>query len=523
MSNVSTTTAAIYQAVLDSLNSSGECGVLPPAPPGKSAYEVAVANGFKGSEKQWLDSLTIEQENEIARLEARIVANENYINDSNNAASRLVGTEDGNVPQYKGSFGLSNTGVGGRVCFLDDTVDLDTGEISDTRFANFSYLPSGFYYSNGTAHNSSKLGRMFFIQVTYGKSQGFRLASDTNGNSLYFQGAGTSGWREKREVYHTGNTKKDSRSNLILESGDSIPNNSAASKLVGTASDQIPLSTQVREAMLTRINGDSTSSPDGYEDGTAWYINGSSTKEGTPQEFSAQRHVIESRYIGSGKTYQRAYGWNNLDAAHRLKQNNVWSDWQPLGWNKKNYNTTSASAANVVVDSEGRLVRATSSLKYKDVIKDLEIDDDLYGKAMGVNPIVYRSKSEMDPKEWHYMSFSAEELGELDPSLTQWLVKTHDDEGNELDEPVKEAEGINLNAICAVLHATNIYQGKKIEELEKRLTALETGNGTEPVEVPLVVEVEEPEVDEEPIVNETEVEEDPEEEEEVPVAEDPKD
>lgn len=72
MSNVTTATAAIYQAVLDSLNSKGECGVLPPAPPGKSAYEVAVANGFKGSEKQWLDSLTIKQENEVTRLDSRI-------------------------------------------------------------------------------------------------------------------------------------------------------------------------------------------------------------------------------------------------------------------------------------------------------------------------------------------------------------------------------------------------------------------------------------------------------------------
>lgn len=72
MSDVTTTTEAIYQAVLDSLNSSRECGVLPPAPPGKSAYEVAVDNGFEGSEVQWLDSLSIKQENEVARVDDRI-------------------------------------------------------------------------------------------------------------------------------------------------------------------------------------------------------------------------------------------------------------------------------------------------------------------------------------------------------------------------------------------------------------------------------------------------------------------
>ena len=253
----------------------------------------------------------------------------------------------------------------------------------------------------------------------------------------------------------------------------------AASRLVGTATGNVPLVEQVRTALHSSVDGDRNSGDaNDFDNGTFWYT-GSSVAN-TPSGFSASRYNIETRYMGNGKKYQLALGWDKLSAAHRYRNGSSWSDWEPLGWDKKNYNTTSATAANVVVDSEGRLVRATSSLKYKDVIKDLEIDADLYEKAMGVNPIIFRSKSEMDPKDWHYMSFSAEELGELDPSLTQWLVKTHDDEGNELDEPVKEAEGINLNAICAVLHATNIYQDKKLKELEQRLTTLESNN--EPVE-----------------------------------------
>lgn len=271
-------------------------------------------------------------------------------------------------------------------------------------------------------------------------------------------------------------TGNDEWTNMKIVRENFADQSNAASRLVGTAAGNVPLVEQVRTALHSSLDGDKTSGDaNDFDNGTFWYAGLS--VDNAPSGFSASRYNIETRYMGVGKKYQLALGWDKLGAAHRFLVSGTWSGWQPLGWDKKNYNTTSATAANVVVDSEGRLVRATSSLKYKDVIKDLEIDDDLYEKAMGVNPIIYRSKSEMDPKDWHYMSFSAEELGELDPSLTQWLVKTHNDEGNELDEPVKEAEGINLNAICAVLHATNIYQDKKLKELEQRLKVLEKTDG----------------------------------------------
>ena len=99
---------------------------------------------------------------------------------------------------------------------------------------------------------------------------------------------------------------------------------------------------------------------------------------------------------------------------------------------------------------------------------------------MQVKPIVYRSKAELDPKDWHFISFSAEEVGELEPALTQWKTHDYNEDGERVELEKKEAEGINLNAICAVLHATNIYQDKKLKELEQRLTALESNN--EPIE-----------------------------------------
>lgn len=250
----------------------------------------------------------------------------------------------------------------------------------------------------------------------------------------------------------------------------------AASRLVGTASGQIPLSSQVRAAMLTGIDGDSTTSPDGYLNGTAYYINGSFNPEGTPQGFSGSRHVIESRYVGAGRTYQRAYGWSSLDAAHRLLSDGTWSEWQPLGWNKKNYNTTTAAGANAVIDADGRIIRSTSSERYKDIIAPLELDDARYADAMALKPIVYRSTADADNPAYHYYSFSAEALGAFDPAFTLWreTETVTDADGNVTEQPLAErqAEGININALLAMSHAIAIKQGKLIKDLQDQINTL---------------------------------------------------
>lgn len=251
----------------------------------------------------------------------------------------------------------------------------------------------------------------------------------------------------------------------------------AASRLVGTASGQVPLSSQVRAAMLSSVDGDSTASPDSYANGTAWYINAATTPDGVPQNFNTNRHIIESRYLGSGKTYQRAYGWNILDAAHRLSVAGVWSEWQPLGWNKKNYNTTTAAGANAVIDADGRIIRSTSSERYKDILSPLELDDARYADAMALKPIVYRSTADADNPAYHYYSFSAEELGAYDPAFTLWreTETVIDDEGNSVEQPLakRQAEGININALLAMSHAIAIKQDKIIKALEARIEILE--------------------------------------------------
>lgn len=145
------------------------------------------------------------------------------------------------------------------------------------------------------------------------------------------------------------------------------------------------------------------------------------------------------------------------------------------------YTTTTAAGANAVIDSTGKIMRSTSSERYKDILADLELDDEAYKNAMQLAPIVYRSTAEADNPDYHYYSFSAEALGAFDPAFTLWrdTETVTDDEGNATEQPLAErqAEGLNLNAIVAFLHATNIKQGKLIADLESRLSALEAAQG----------------------------------------------
>lgn len=141
------------------------------------------------------------------------------------------------------------------------------------------------------------------------------------------------------------------------------------------------------------------------------------------------------------------------------------------------YNTTTAQSPNVFISDTGQLQRSTSSERYKEIISPLVLDDKAYKNAMKLNPIIYRSTAEADKQDWHYYSFSAEQLGQFDKAFTLWRTPTEtiiDDNGEititEL-EPI--AEGINLNAIVAFLHATNVRQGMLIRDLTKRIEFLE--------------------------------------------------
>lgn len=152
--------------------------------------------------------------------------------------------------------------------------------------------------------------------------------------------------------------------------------------------------------------------------------------------------------------------------------------WKQIVVNGANsiYTQTTALGANVVIDSTGKIMRSTSSERYKDIIADLELDDAAYKNAMQLPPIVYRSTADADNPNHHYYSFSAEALGAFDPAFTLWrdTETVTDAEGNTTEKLLDErvADGININALLAFSHAIAIKQDKMLSEQTKAIEAL---------------------------------------------------
>jgi len=140
------------------------------------------------------------------------------------------------------------------------------------------------------------------------------------------------------------------------------------------------------------------------------------------------------------------------------------------------YATTSASAANVIVGSDGNLFRSTSSGKYKTQVEDLQ---DSYADALlNCRPVWYRSTCELDDATYGYWGFIAEEVAEIDPRLIHWKKTeiTYDEEGKTIETACEpEAEGVQYDRF--VPHLLNLIKRQQaaIETLETKVAALEAG------------------------------------------------
>jgi hypothetical protein len=140
------------------------------------------------------------------------------------------------------------------------------------------------------------------------------------------------------------------------------------------------------------------------------------------------------------------------------------------------YSFTTASSANVIVESAGQLSRATSSVKYKRNVETLE---DSYADAiLNCRPVWYQSKSELDNPNYGFWGFIAEEVAEIDPRLVQWKTNeiTYDENRSVVATPCEpEPESVAYDRF--VPHLLNIIKRQQtaIENLEAKVAALEAG------------------------------------------------
>ncbi|MBK8467994.1 MAG: tail fiber domain-containing protein [Chloracidobacterium sp.] len=119
------------------------------------------------------------------------------------------------------------------------------------------------------------------------------------------------------------------------------------------------------------------------------------------------------------------------------------------------YQQTTASAANVYVDSSGNIMRSTSSLRYKTAIA--EVAQDEAAKLLDLTPVTYASLCEGDNKEERHYGFIAEELDLLDPVLVNYKT---------LEDGTKVADGVQYERVVVGLL-------KLVQDLTKRVADLE--------------------------------------------------
>jgi hypothetical protein len=137
------------------------------------------------------------------------------------------------------------------------------------------------------------------------------------------------------------------------------------------------------------------------------------------------------------------------------------------------YTNTSASAANVFVDSGGKFFRSTSSIKYKTNVETLE---NIYADALlSCRPVWYRSTCEGDNPSHGWWGFIAEEVAEIDPRLVHWKTTeiSHDENGSVVETPCDpEPEGVAYDRF--VPHLLNLIkrQGEAIADLQAEVAAL---------------------------------------------------
>lgn len=255
----------------------------------------------------------------------------------------------------------------------------------------------------------------------------------------------------------------------------------AASRLIGAANGQIPLAQDTFKAAFSRVDITYSFTAGGdcntFASGTRHYVKNTYCTNTPPTKYGTNDSwLIETVYTATDAVgYQMALNTSTGERFYRNKYV-TYRDWLPANTQPATYLVTTALGANTVVTSTGELQRASSSERYKDIISPLKLNDEHYAAAMSINPIVYRSKAEADNPNHHFYSFSAEALGAHDPAFTLWreTETVTDAEGNTTEQPLAErqAEGINLNAIVAFLHATNVKQDKLIKSLQEQVNAL---------------------------------------------------
>lgn len=147
------------------------------------------------------------------------------------------------------------------------------------------------------------------------------------------------------------------------------------------------------------------------------------------------------------------------------------------------YGLTTASSANMFVESNHMIYRSTSSIKYKTDIEDLEYD--WAKKILDLRPVFYKSTASMDNRSYGWYGFIAEEVAQIDPRFAIWAKEPLvDEDGNPIvdEETGQQLLGeekpngvaydrmvVHLQKIVKTQEERLIYLENKIKEIVNTL------------------------------------------------------
>lgn len=140
----------------------------------------------------------------------------------------------------------------------------------------------------------------------------------------------------------------------------------------------------------------------------------------------------------------------------------------------KTYSGTTATAANVNVDSSGNLARSTSSIKYKKNIVDLSKKIDS-SKIFNLRCVAFQSKCDLDDKEKYRIGLIAEETDLVLPEIVIHENPVYDAENKEEvinKDTVGSPEGVNYAVISVLLLEEMKKMKVEIDELRGQVNSI---------------------------------------------------
>lgn len=251
----------------------------------------------------------------------------------------------------------------------------------------------------------------------------------------------------------------DSSGNVLINESSSQSNNAVTQITNTTSRPTLALRTSINTGCFMLFQNPSS----GYTTGRGLYVGGDSGKQG--------------------------YLWNYEEGALYLGTTNV-SRVQISSGGKVTapgvYSGTTTGGGPVYVESDGDLLRYTSSLKYKTDVETLE--DARADAILNCRPVWYRSKCANDIKtkgseksNWGWYGFIAEEIAEIEPRLVNWATKDAVPQEDGLVNSVErdpadyEAEGVRYENFVPLLLNLVKRQQSAIQTLETKVAALEAG------------------------------------------------